>query len=69
MNIPFTYSSEELIAATYELLLRNNIQDAYIRPLIYTPANMGFNKCDTLIHNDSSMEDGTVFRRKTIESC
>jgi len=47
MNIPFTYSSEELIAATYELLFMNKIQDAYIRPLIYTPANMSFNKCDT----------------------
>ncbi len=47
MNIPFDYSSEGLIAATYELLIRNNIQDAYIRPLIYTPTNMGFNKCDT----------------------
>ncbi|MDB5198793.1 MAG: branched-chain amino acid transaminase [Chitinophagaceae bacterium] len=44
MNIPFTYSSEELITATYELLSRNNMQDAYIRPLVYAPANMSFTK-------------------------
>ncbi|HUS03876.1 MAG TPA: branched-chain amino acid transaminase [Chitinophagaceae bacterium] len=43
-NIPFTYSTEDLIAATYELLSRNNLQDAYIRPLVYAPANMSFNK-------------------------
>ena len=46
INIPFTYSSEDLVAVTYELLSRNNIQDAYIRPLVYTPANMSFTKCD-----------------------
>lgn len=42
MNIPCLYSVEELIEATYELLLKNNLQDAYIRPLIYVPANMSF---------------------------
>jgi branched-chain amino acid aminotransferase len=44
LNIPYMYSSEELIAATYEVLKRNNLQDAYIRPLVYAPANMSFNK-------------------------
>ena len=43
-NIPFTYSTSELITATYELLSRNNLQDAYIRPLVYAPANMSFVK-------------------------
>lgn len=41
MGIPFNYSVEELIAITYELLEKNNLQDAYIRPLISTGANMG----------------------------
>ena len=35
---------EELIKATYEVLKRNNLQDAYIRPLVYAPANMSFNR-------------------------
>lgn len=43
MNMPYTYTSEELTAATYELLEKNNFQDAYIRPLVYAPANMSFN--------------------------
>jgi branched-chain amino acid aminotransferase len=42
MNIPFKYSEVELIEATYEVLAKNNLQDAYIRPLIYAPANMSF---------------------------
>ncbi|MBP9882289.1 MAG: branched-chain-amino-acid transaminase [Chitinophagales bacterium] len=42
MNMPYTWSAEELILATYELLKRNKLQDAYIRPLVYAPANMNF---------------------------
>lgn len=41
MGIPFNYSVEELTAITYDLLERNNLADAYIRPLITTGANMG----------------------------
>ncbi len=42
VNMPYTWSVEELIAATYEVLEKNNLQDAYIRPIVYAPANMGF---------------------------
>jgi len=42
LNIPFNYSVEELTEITYELLSKNDLQDAYIRPLIYVPANMSF---------------------------
>jgi len=43
LNMPYTYSSEELIEATYTLLEKNNLQDAYIRPLVFAPPNMSFN--------------------------
>lgn len=43
LNLPYKYSKHELIEATYTLLKKNNIQDAYIRPLVYAPANMSFN--------------------------
>ncbi len=43
LNLPYTYHTKELIDATYELLERNNLQDAYIRPVVYAPANMSFN--------------------------
>ena len=42
MNIPFPY--KDLIKVTYELLAINYLQDAYIRPLVYAPANMSFAK-------------------------
>ena len=42
LNLPYEWNSEELIDATYEVLKRNNLQDAYIRPLVYAPANMSF---------------------------
>ncbi|MDJ0645393.1 MAG: branched-chain amino acid transaminase [Flavobacteriaceae bacterium] len=41
MDIPFNYSEEELTEITYELLRKNNLKDAYIRPLIFTGASMG----------------------------
>jgi branched-chain amino acid aminotransferase len=44
LNIPFEYNNNELINATYELLRLNELQDAYIRPLVYCPANMSFSR-------------------------
>ena len=43
LNMPYTYTTDELIAVAYELLKKNNLQDAYIRPVVYAPANMSFN--------------------------
>lgn len=42
MNMPYPWNTEELINATYEVLKQNNLQDAYIRPVVFAPANMGF---------------------------
>ena len=40
VHIKLPYTAEELVQTTYELLERNNLQDAYIRPLVYMGANM-----------------------------
>ena len=42
-NLPYNWTVEELTIATYKVLEENNLQDAYIRPLVYAPANMSFN--------------------------
>jgi branched-chain amino acid aminotransferase len=42
INIPYPYQTKELINATYEVLKRNNLQNAYIRPLVFAPENMSF---------------------------
>lgn len=40
VHIPYPFDSGQLIQASYELLRRNGLSDAYIRPLVYTGANM-----------------------------
>ena len=44
LNLPYPFKTSELIEATYQVLAKNNLQDAYIRPLVYAPANMSFSK-------------------------
>ncbi|OQP56008.1 branched-chain-amino-acid transaminase [Niastella yeongjuensis] len=43
LNMPYSWDTDELIEATYEVLAKNNLQNAYIRPVVYAPANMSFN--------------------------
>jgi branched-chain amino acid aminotransferase len=43
LNMPYPFETNELITATYKVLEKNNLQDAYIRPVVYAPANMSFN--------------------------
>lgn len=40
MHIKLNYSLEELIEIAYQLLDKNNLKNAYIRPLVYLGANM-----------------------------
>ncbi|HLS31468.1 MAG TPA: aminotransferase class IV, partial [Flavobacteriaceae bacterium] len=40
INIPFDYEVQELVDVTYELLKRNNLTDAYVRPLVFCDPNM-----------------------------
>lgn len=44
VGIPYPYNNEELTAISYEVLKRNNLQDAYIRPLVTTTPNMSLTK-------------------------
>jgi branched-chain amino acid aminotransferase len=42
LNMPYHWTTKELIEATYEILKRNDLGDAYIRPVVYAPTNMKF---------------------------
>ena len=46
LNLPYTWQVEALIEATYAVLEANQLQDAYIRPIVFAPANMSFNPND-----------------------
>jgi len=41
LNVKLDYSVDQLIDISYELLKRNNLSDAYLRPLVYLGENMG----------------------------
>ena len=40
MGIPFDYETEEMVQATYQVLEKNNLSNAYIRPLVFCSPNM-----------------------------
>jgi branched-chain amino acid aminotransferase len=40
MNIPLSYTAEELIQASYQVLKRNGLSNAYLRPLVFCSPNM-----------------------------
>jgi branched-chain amino acid aminotransferase len=42
LHLPYPWNKNDLIKATYDILELNHLQDAYIRPLVYAPANMSF---------------------------
>lgn len=44
VQIPYIYTTKELIDITYEVLERNNLTDAYIRPLLVCSPNMSLTK-------------------------
>lgn len=44
MHMPFSYSTGEMIDATYKVLEINNLSNAYIRPLVICSPNMSLSK-------------------------
>ncbi|HRG80124.1 MAG TPA: branched-chain amino acid transaminase [Cyclobacteriaceae bacterium] len=40
VGIPFDYTAEELTQISYQVLEKNNLKDAYIRPIVYCGPNM-----------------------------
>ena len=44
VGIPYAYDTNELIEISYEVLRRNKLKDAYIRPLVICTTNMSLTK-------------------------
>lgn len=40
IGLPYKFNNDEVLKATYELLEKNNLHDAYIRPLVFSDPNM-----------------------------
>lgn len=45
MKIPFHYHADRLTELSYEVLSRNGLTDAYLRPIVLCSANMSLSKC------------------------
>ncbi len=44
MMMPFSYSTKEMVEATYRLLEMNQLENAYIRPIVICSPNMALSK-------------------------
>ena len=44
VHIPYRWTTTELVEVTHQLLKKNNLSNAYIRPLVFCPPNMGLSK-------------------------
>ncbi len=44
VHIPFTYEVQELVDITYQVLQRNHLTNAYIRPLVFCSPNMSLTR-------------------------
>jgi branched-chain amino acid aminotransferase len=44
IGIPYPFTNTDLIEISYEVLRRNNLHDAYLRPLVTCPPNMSLTK-------------------------
>jgi len=44
MHMPFDYTTDELTALSYEVLERNGLSDAYLRPIVMCSPNMSLSK-------------------------
>ncbi|MBS1935566.1 MAG: aminotransferase class IV, partial [Bacteroidetes bacterium] len=67
INIRYKWETQELIDATYEILQRNNLQNAYIRPLVFAPANMSFTKNEESFITIEAWEMGKFLGDKLIK--
>jgi branched-chain amino acid aminotransferase len=69
LNIPFNLSAEELTQIAYLVLQKNNLKDAYIRPLILAEPNMTLSapKAATLLI--TAWEWKTYFDEQQIKVC
>lgn len=47
VGIPLEYSTQQMIDISYEVLAKNNLEDAYLRPLVFCPPNMSLQKASS----------------------
>ena len=69
VGIPYTWDNKVLIAKTYSLLEKNNLKDAYIRPLVYCEPNMSLTAPQASNIIISASEWGAYLGDKQLKVC
>ena len=69
VHIPFEYSLQELENISYHVLEKNNMSDAYLRPLVYCDPNMSLNKPTKVNLMICAWEWGSYLGEKLLKLC
>ncbi|WP_026898956.1 branched-chain amino acid transaminase [Daejeonella oryzae] len=69
VHIPYPFIKEELIDATYSILSKNKLKDAYIRPLVYCGPNMSLTRAEQVNIMICAWEWGAYLGDKQIRAC
>ena len=69
VGIPYNWDNKELIKMTYNLLEKNNLKDAYIRPLVYCEPNMTLVAPDKANIMICAWEWGAYLGEKQLKVC
>lgn len=69
MNIPLNYSVEELTQISYQLLEKNNLSNAYLRPLVFSGANMSLTAPKEISVMIAAWDWGKYFSKPAVKLC
>jgi len=69
VDIPFHYDVEELTQISYQVLKRNNLKDAYIRPLVYCGPNMSLSAPKSVSLMIAAWEWESYFENPALRVC
>jgi branched-chain amino acid aminotransferase len=66
MNIPFSYTTEQLTEISHELLRQNGMTDAYLRPLVFCAPNMSLYRPNSVSLMIAAWEWGAYLGEKRL---
>lgn len=69
MGIPLSYDTDELIQISYQILKKNNLTHAYIRPLVYCSPNMSLTQPKEVYLMICAWEWDKYFGDKILKLC
>ena len=69
VGIPMNYSVEELTQLTYQVLERNNLSNAYIRPLVFCGPNMSLDGPKEISVMIAAWDWGKYFSHSSLRLC